>query len=95
MYIIDSNPNVAYTKDQLQIVQPNEVQPHKKSIRPITKKLNKDVYIEKIINKRKHQNRIQYLVSWTGFDIEDSTWEPITQLIEDGHIDMINAFESC
>ena len=23
MYIIDSNPDVAYTKDQLQIVQPN------------------------------------------------------------------------
>ena len=30
MYIIDSNPNVAYTKDQLQIVQPNEVLPDKK-----------------------------------------------------------------
>jgi len=95
MYIIDSNPNVAYTKDQLQIVQPNEVLPDKKNIHAIAKKNNKDMYyIEKIINKRKHQNRIQYLVSWIGFDVEDSTWEPRTQLIEDGHIEMIKAYEN-
>jgi hypothetical protein len=51
--VIVLKPNVAYTKDQLHIVQPDEVQPDKIRKRPIGKKMNKDVYIiEKIIDKK-------------------------------------------
>jgi Chromo (CHRromatin Organisation MOdifier) domain len=93
-YIIDNNPNVAYRKDQLQIIQPNEIMPNKKAIRPLTKKKGKDVYIiDKIIKKRKHNNKIEYMVTWKGYDIEDATWEPRLQLIQDGQIEIIKNFE--
>ncbi|KAJ1372861.1 Chromobox protein 5 [Parelaphostrongylus tenuis] len=37
-----------------------------------------DVYVvESIINKRKNkEGRIEYLVKWQGFPLEESTWEP-------------------
>ena len=95
LYIIDNNPNVAYRKDQLQIIKPHEIMPDKKTIRPLTTKQNKNVYIiNKLIQKRKNKGKIEYLVDWKGFDESDQTWEPRTQLIEDGMIDMIKAFET-
>jgi chromobox protein 1 len=69
--------------------------PDKKTIRPLTTKQNKNVYIiNKLIQKRKNKGKIEYLVDWKGFDESDQTWEPRTQLIEDGMIDMIKAFET-
>jgi len=69
--------------------------PDKKTIRPLTTKQNKNVYIiNKLIQKRKNKGKIEYLVNWKGFDVSDQTWEPRTQLIEDGMIDMIKAFET-
>ena len=66
--------------------------PDKKTIRPLTTKQNKNVYIiNKLIQKRKNKGKIEYLVDWKGFDESDQTWEPRTQLIEDGMIDMIKA----
>ena len=57
-YIIDNNPNVAYRKDQLQIIQPNEIMPNKKAIRPLTKK--------KLLRlKRKHLLNFLTMTSWT------------------------------
>ena len=95
LYILDNNANVAYRKDQLQLIQPNEIMPNKKSIRPITKKNKTDIFIiNTIIDKRKVKNKVEYLVTWKGFDVSDATWEPRTQLIEDGMIDMIKAFET-
>ena len=38
LYLLDNNPNVAYRKDQIQLILPSEIMPHKKNIRPITKK---------------------------------------------------------
>ncbi len=53
IYVLDSNPNVAYKKDQLQIIQPNEIMPDKKVIRSMARKKGKDMYIiEKIIDKK-------------------------------------------
>ena len=61
----------------------------------LTKKKGKDVYIiDKIIDKRKVKNKVEYLVTWKGFDSEDSTWEPRTQLIEDGQLGIITTFEN-
>ena len=68
--------------------------PNKKEIRPLLKKNNKDMFIiDKIIDKRKVKNKVEYLVMWKGFDIEDSTWETRTQLIQDGQLGIITSFE--
>ena len=69
--------------------------PNKNSIRPLAVKKNKNVYIiDRLTQKRKNKGKIEYLVNWKGFDVSDATWEPRTQLIEDGMIDMIKAFET-
>ena len=95
LYILDNNANVAYRKDQIQIILSNETMPNKKSIRPLAVKKNKNVYIiDRLTQKRKNKGKIEYLVNWKGFDVSDATWEPRTQLIEDGMIDMIKAFET-
>ena len=95
LYILDNNANVAYRKDQIQIILSNETMPNKNSIRPLAVKKNKKVYIiDRLTQKRKNKGKIEYLVNWKGFDVSDATWEPRTQLIEDGMIDMIKAFET-
>ncbi len=69
--------------------------PDKKTIRPLATKQNNNVYIiNKLVQKRKNKGKIEYLVNWKGFDVSDQSWEPRTQLIEDGMIDMIKAFET-
>jgi hypothetical protein len=84
-YLVDGDvgPNkirpVAYTKNQLQVVPEDEQYPDTKVIRgkPTT------YVVEKILDKRKHKNRIEFLVKWAGYPHEQNTWEPRTQLIED------------
>lgn len=44
--------------------------------------------IEKVIGKRIRNGTIQYRVKWKGYDVADSTWEPIdnfnsTECIQD------------
>jgi hypothetical protein len=93
--MINNNPDVAYSKSQLQIIEPNKIMAKKKSIRPIARKRSKDVYIiDKITDKRKVNNKVEYLVTWKGFDNEVSTWEPRTQLIQDGQLGIITAFKN-
>ena len=95
LYLLNNNPNIAYRKDQIQIILPSEIMPHKKNIRPKGSKKGKDVYIiDKIIDKRKVKNKVEYLVTWKGFDVEDATWEPRTQLIQDGQLGIITTFEN-
>ncbi|QRV77368.1 Retrotransposable element Tf2 protein [Ceratobasidium sp. AG-Ba] len=36
--------------------------------------------VEKILDSRKQQNQIQYLVHWKGYGPESNTWEPIEHL---------------
>ena len=36
--------------------------------------------IEKILDKRKANNRIEYKIKWEGYPIKQSTWEPIENL---------------
>lgn len=64
MYIIDDDYNVARTKQQIQIIGNKEMPPNNKFIRGKT-----DTYIiENIINKRKKNNKVEYLIKWKGFD---------------------------
>ena len=36
--------------------------------------------VDKITDKRKYRNRIEYKVQWRGYDKNESTWEPISNL---------------
>ncbi|THC88625.1 hypothetical protein EYZ11_011928 [Aspergillus tanneri] len=41
--------------------------------------------VDEILDSRKYYGHIQYLVKWSGWDINDSTWEPIE------HVDGLDA----
>jgi hypothetical protein len=57
-----------YTRNQLQIVpEISEIPPERGTY-----------YFEKILDKRKHKNKIEYLVKWQNY--KDPTWEPRTLL---------------
>ena len=75
MYKVTGIKNVAYTKNQLQVVSKNEKQPSQK---------NQKVFIvEKIVDKRKNKNKIEYLVKWKSYPSSKNTWELKTSLIKD------------
>ena len=66
----------------------------KSSIRKVKKKEGKDVYIlDRIVGKRKHKNRIEYLIKWKGFDDSDNTYESRKELLEDGLKEYIDDYE--
>jgi hypothetical protein len=73
MYQVNDNENVAYTRNQLQVVNKNEIKP--------SKHLQIDKYqVEKILGKFKINNKIYYEVLWrTG----EKTKEPRSELIKD------------
>jgi hypothetical protein len=81
MYQVDNNTNVAYTKNQLQVVKENEV-------KPTTKGQTKFI-INKILEKIKKKGKIFYKVLW---DDKSETIEPRSMLVEDVP-DLINTFE--
>jgi hypothetical protein len=45
------------------------------------------------LDKKTVKGQLYYLVKWKGVKVKDATWEPKTQLIEDGLIEYINAYE--
>ena len=46
--------------------------------------------VEKIVDKRYLNGRINYLIKWKGYDDKDNTWEPIDNLFCS---DLIEKFE--
>ena len=36
--------------------------------------------VERILDKRKHRRRIEYLVKWVGYELHDATWESLDNL---------------
>ena len=42
--------------------------------------LTEEYELDRILDKRKHYGKIQYLVQWKGYGKEDRTWEPLTNL---------------
>jgi hypothetical protein len=80
---------VAYTKNQLQIVKANELDPDYRLIvgKPST-------YIVKdIIGKKIIRGKTYYLVLWKGYPPEEATWESRENLIRDVP-ELVRKFES-
>ena len=49
--------------------------------------------VKGILAKRHRRNKIEYLVEWEGYPIEEATWEPATNLAEDNAQEAIDEFE--
>ena len=82
MYKVGENGNVAYTKNQLQLVHANEVRP--------SVNLQEKHVVEKLVSRFKKDNKIYFKVKWkTG----DTTDEPRTNLIKDVPL-LVKYFES-
>ena len=47
--------------------------------------------VEQILNHRGIGNKRQYLCHWKGYDLHESTWEPISSFIH--HRDLVNKYE--
>ena len=75
--------NPLYTREQLQVV------PAVSNLPP----LRNTYIIEKIIDKRKKSNRIEYLIKWQNYPDTANTWESRKELIKDGNTDIIKEFE--
>jgi hypothetical protein len=39
--------------------------------------------VERLLDLRKDQGRLELLVSWKGFEDADNSWEPASQLVQD------------
>jgi hypothetical protein len=72
MYQVNNNQNVAYTRNQLQIVKPNEIKPNPK--------LQTKFIVSKILSKEIIKNKIMYKVRWSD---NTETVEPRSKLIKD------------
>lgn len=67
-YILEGMPNVSYSEHQL-----------------IPSKEKETKYkVKSIIGKRTKNKKVEYLVWWLNYPKSKSSWEPETQLIEDG-----------
>jgi hypothetical protein len=72
-YLLDEEgPIVGYTKNQLQVVKPKEKGLYPEAVKKYT--------IEKLLEKKKINNRIHYLVKWLNFPSTDNTFEPIANI---------------
>jgi len=76
MYLTDADDNVARTKSQLQVVDKDIKEGNPKFIRGKPE----HYLISKILDKRKKNNKIEYLVKWKGYDIKDASWIPNSEL---------------
>ena len=69
----------AYTRKQLQVVPDNENAPPDSVIRG-----NPQYYVpEKILKQRIRKDKLEYLIKWRRYPIEQSTWEPADRVKED------------
>jgi len=73
MYTISGKRNVAYTKNQLQVLPEQENMPPPEYV--------SKYIVEKILNKKKDGRRWMYEIKWKGFD--KTTWEPVATITED------------
>ena len=44
-------------------------------------KNHEEYEVEKVLDSRQWWSKLEYLVHWRGYDIDERTWEPIQNLI--------------
>ena len=76
----ETDHGVAYTKNELQLVNDKEVKAQESAIRPMKKGKQELYYVEKVMDKQKKRNRIYYLIKFKG--ISTPSLEPKTELIK-------------
>lgn len=76
---------VAYTKQQLQLVDENEKLP--------PAYVQRKYIVDKILDKKMMKKEVYYLVKWRGYSDSENKWLKATQLEEDGFGNHITAFE--
>jgi len=71
---LKKHEHVAYTRQQLQLVKDDEMDV---SAKELGVKIPDDgeFAIKKLLNKRTHGRRTEYLVFWKGYPITDATWQ--------------------
>jgi hypothetical protein len=79
----DKPDKVAYTRQQLQVVQNNEPEPDASKLK--ISKSNQDFRVHSLQKQRKNGNKIEFLVRWVGYpEKKNWTWEPRAKLIKSG-----------
>lgn len=76
MYLTDAKDNVARTKNQLNVVSKNEIQPDAKYDRRNHEYFN----VEKIVDKKIENRKTYYLIKWVGYDDTHNSWEHASTL---------------
>jgi hypothetical protein len=85
MYLLNGNDSslkvelVGYTRNQLQLVDENEIKPTKS----LTKVEENRYEFEKIIGEKVIGTTKYYLVKWKGYKKSEATWEKRSELIKD------------
>ena len=78
MYMVDGIDNVAYTKNQLQVVTPNEQKINKLNVAG-----NRRHEIETILGHKIVKKHIEFLVKWKDLPKTQASFEPRSSLIGD------------
>jgi hypothetical protein len=68
LYVLDNDKSVAYTKGQLQVIPKDETYPSSDIILGTKQKGIKKYVIEKLLDRKKINNRIYFSVKWAGYD---------------------------
>ncbi len=84
MYLVEGIPNVAYTRNQLQVVAEGEEAPRPQS--------QKKFIIESLEKRQKRKGKIHFWVKWLGYPSSQNTWEPRTELMKSVP-DMVKQYE--
>lgn len=87
LYIVESEPGVGYTRNQLQLVKHSF-----KKQENTTDYVENRFTVKKLLDRKIINGLVKFLVHWEGFKKSESTWERRTNLIHDIP-QMIKAFE--
>jgi hypothetical protein len=85
LYKLDNGVDTMYTGEALLKVDEANVKAPPASVQ-------KKFVVEKIVGKRKHKGKIEYLIKWKDYSDSDNTYEPYKKLVEDGFAEMIDDF---